>query len=181
MQCPKCGRKVAGKRETCMYCGAFLIDKPSTLQNIHVVNDHNVYISTDEQQEVKLENLPEKLRHKVEEAVRKGDHAGTVIEERSIVRPASGGQLGEHAAISLKKTLRLLSQMQDSFHKGKIEISIYERMATDIVKDYISSLDDSIKVNFVANGITDSELLVYLTDEMLNNIRAFVISSVADK
>ena len=180
MQCPKCGRKVAGKREACMYCGASLDGQPSTLKNIHVDDDHNVIIASDQQQKVKLEDLPANLRHKAEEAIRKDDQEGTSSDERSVVHATSGAAFSEQAALSLEKTLTLLSQMQDSLHKGQIDSSIYERMATDIVKDYIASMDDNIKVNFVVNGITNSELSVYLTDAMLNDLRAFVISSVAD-
>jgi len=41
--------------------------------------------------------------------------------------------------------------MKNSFNEGRIEYDDYERMASDIMKDYISTLDDHIKVDFFIN------------------------------
>ena len=54
-------------------------------------------------------------------------------------------------------------------------------MVADIIKDYISTLADNIKLDFVVNRITDSELSDYLNEKILNELRAFVISTVSDE
>ena len=50
-----------------------------------------------------------------------------------------------------------------------------------MIRDYISTLDDDIKLNFVANKATTSELSDFLNEKILNDLRMFAISSASDK
>ena len=60
MQCLKCGRKFSDQRKTCMYCGAQLGEHDSSQIHYIVGENSNVFISDDQNREVKLEDLPEK-------------------------------------------------------------------------------------------------------------------------
>ena len=59
---------------------------------------------------------------------------------------------------------------------GQLEPSVYDRMVADIVKDYISTLADDMKLIFVVNEIEGSEFSDYLNEKILKELRAFVLS-----
>ena len=181
MQCLKCGHKFSDQRKICMYCGAQLGDHDSSQIHYNVSEERNVVISDEQNKEVKLKDLPEHLRHKVEDALRKGDDEVIVKEERTTVQQPLASAYEERNALSYEKILTLLSKMRDSLNNGHIEYRVYERMVADFIKDYISTLADNIKLDFVVNKIKDSELSDYLNDEMLNDLRGFVLSSISDK
>ena len=181
MHCLKCGRKFSDKKKICIYCGASLDGQASPQANYLVTKDSNIFISEEQNNSVKLQNLPKHVRYKVEDDFRNGNDGAIVKEERTIVQPHLENTNEQRGAISLEKILTLLSKMKDSFNSGHLENSVYERMVLDIMKDFISTLDDDIKLNFVVNQIMDSELADYLNEEWLNNLRAFVISSLTDK
>ena len=181
MQCLKCGRKYSDKRKICIYCGASLEGQNSSQKNYIVGKDSNIFITDEQNNEVRLEDLPEKARRKAENSIRKGDGEVIVKEEHKILQSSLEGMSGESGALSLEKILTLLPKMRDSLNKGHMEHSSYEKMVINIIKDYISSLADNIKLDFVVNGIIDSELSDYLNEEMLNDLRAHVISSISDK
>jgi hypothetical protein len=155
--------------------------KDSLQANYLVTKDSNIFISEEQNNSVKLQNLPKPVRHKVEDAFRNGNDGVIVKEERTIVQPHLENTNEQRGALSLEKILTLLSKIRDSFISGHLENSVYERMVSDIIKDYISPMADDIKLNFVVTEIIDSELSDYLNEELLNNLRAFVISSLTDK
>ena len=129
---------------------------------------------------MKLKDLPEHLRHKIEDAIHKGDGQVISKEERTIVHSPPENAPEENNILSLEKVLTLLSGMKVSFSSGHMELGVFQRMVVDIIKDYISPLADSIQLEFVVNGILDSELYDYLNDKMLNDLRAYVISSISE-
>ena len=77
---------------------------------------------------------------------------------------------------SFEKVLTILDKMTDSYNDGQIEYSAYKQLVVKIVKDYISTLDDNVKINFIVNETKDSRLSKYLDDEMIKSLTAFVIS-----
>ena len=181
MKCLKCEREFSNKKEICIYCVAPLDGQASSQKN-HIVNEvSNIFISDEQNKEVKLKDLPEQFGRHVEDAVSKGNDEVVVKEERTIVQLPLASADEETNALSIEKVLIMLSKMADSLNDGYLEHSVYERIATDIIKDYISTFADNIKLDFVVNRITDSELSDYLNEKILNDLRAFVISTVSDK
>jgi hypothetical protein len=48
MQCPRCGHNVAGNRESCMYCGAFVADQiPLDAKDSSNTGEDNVFVEKD--------------------------------------------------------------------------------------------------------------------------------------
>ena len=181
MQCSKCGRESSDKRKICIYCGAPQAGQAST-QNNHIVSKKSdIFISDENNSEVKLKHLPENVRHKIEDAVRNGTGEVVVKDERKIVQSSSISESEKRNALSMEKVITILSKMRDSLNRNLVDNNIYEKMATDIIQNYISSLSDNIRLNFVVNEIMGCELSEYLNDKMLKDLRAFVISSITDK
>jgi hypothetical protein len=54
-------------------------------------------------------------------------------------------------------------------------------MVSGIIKDYISTLDEHIQIQFVFNQILDSELSEYLNEKLLKDLRKFLLSSISDR
>lgn len=181
MKCLKCGREFSSKKEVCIYCGASL-DGQASLQSNYIVNEvSNIFISDDQNTEVNLKDLPETVRYQVEDAIRKGNDKVIVKEESTIVQLPLASADEEPKALSFENVLIMLSKMGNSLNDGHLEHSVYEKIVTDILKDYISTLADNIKLDFVVNRITDSEVSDYLNEKILKDLRAFVISSISEK
>jgi hypothetical protein len=180
VRCLKCGHENFGKKRDCIYCGASLEGETSREISYIVDKKSSIFISDKQKNEVNFNELPEKVRRKIEDAVSKGKNEVIVKKETSVFQPHPTSAKQEHA-LSFEKVLALLSEMKNSFSEGRIEYDVYERMASDIVKDYISTLDDHIKVDFVINEIKNSEIYDYLDDKMIKDLKTFVISSVSDK
>jgi hypothetical protein len=180
VRCLKCGREYAGQKKNCIYCGASLEGDVS--QEINDITDKEgmIYISETQNKEVSLKDLPEHARHKLEDAIRKGKKDVVVKEERTVIQ-AHSTDAKEEPALSLEKVLTLLSEMKNSYNKGHFEYNIYERMVFDIMKDFIYTLDDDIKIEFVVNDINNSEISDYLNDKIIKDLRTCFIASTTDK
>ena len=173
--------RVLKQKRICIYCGAPL-DGQAPRQTNYIVNEvSNIFISDKQNKKVKLKELPEQVQRHVEEAISKGNDEVVVKEESTIVQLPLANADEEPNALSIEKVSIMLSKMENSLNGGHLEHSVYERMVADIIKDYISTLADNIKLDFVVNRITDSELSDYLNEKILKDLRAFIISSVSDK
>ncbi len=181
MECPKCGHALADKKKTCMYCGASLQSQASNPKLRWVGKKRHVVVTDKRGVKRNLEDLPEHLRHKVEAAMRKGKGKVIVQEERTLDDTFSTGARDKLSALPLEKALNLLSKMRESCNHGDIDYDVYERMAAGIIKDYVLSLDDDMRTGFALNGITESDLSGYLTDDMLRDLRALVLASDLDE
>ena len=65
MQCRKCGRELSDKRERCAYCGAPIDGQASPETNYPVRGKSSIYISDEQNKEIRLKDLPEQVRHTV--------------------------------------------------------------------------------------------------------------------
>ena len=65
--------------------------------------------------------------------------------------------------------------------QGNIKTTEYEQMVLDIIQNCLASIDDSDKINFVVNGILDSDFMSFLNDRMLKKLRGPIIESVSNK
>jgi len=156
-------------------------DQFSYQANILVKEESQIVVTDDQNREVELTDLPDHIRRKVEDGIRKGHGEVIVHEERTSVLSPGGGIKEEQGALSLDKVLMLLAKMRDSFDSGQLEYPVYEGMITAIIKDFISTLADDIKIDFVVNQISESGLSDYINDDMLKELRAFALSSVSDQ
>jgi hypothetical protein len=66
--------------------------------------------------------------------------------------------------------------MKEPLEDGIIEQSTYDHMTLDMMKDYISTLPEDMRLNFVVRDITQSDLCGYINEDILRDLRAFVLS-----
>jgi hypothetical protein len=133
------------------------------------------------QEYVKIDDLPEHIRKRLEEAVHQGKDAVISIEDLESVFPRLETAAEQCGDVTFEQTLTALSGLRDSFNSGRLEYSVYEKMVSNVIKDYISTLDNQIQIQFVFNKIMDSELSDYLNEKLLKDLRNFVLSSISDK
>ena len=105
----------------------------------------------------------------------------TIQDEGRIVEYSSEGTIDKQSVISIDNALSLLARIRDSYRQGGIKPAEYEKMVLKIMQNYLSQIDDSQKINFVVNGIRDSEFMSYLSDGILNKLRGSIIESVSNK
>lgn len=85
------------------------------------------------------------------------------------------------AEMSLERALTLLAGIRDSFNNSQIKSAEYDKLVLDILKDYISPMDDKTKINFAADGIRDSVLHEYINENIHNDLKSYVIEYMANK
>lgn len=192
MQCPKCGHSVLGYRERCMYCGTFVTDQIAPVakkssntvnDNVHVKNDGkgSITVSVDKKIYKKLEDIPESLRHKVEEAIKEGGMKH-FIEEKTFTKNLP--EFESNAIFGTKpldNTLDALAKINNLLDGGQIKQPIYRKMAIGIIKDFINSFDDDLKLSFVINQIKDSPFASYIDDEIYNELTQYFILKASEK
>jgi len=84
-------------------------------------------------------------------------------------------------ALSLKKITAVIAKMKSLLDAGRFEPALYERMSVDLLRDYLSTKDDSGKLIFVSYEIQDSELAPYLTQDMVEKLKLHVMDAIAEK
>ena len=181
MKCPRCKRSLAAKKKTCIYCGALLNDRFSNHKTRIAINDNNSIIFNNEHTKVDLKGLKETDWREVKDAIGK-DENGIVLKQQTQIRTdTSTQQIDKKLALPFEKILTVLDKIKKSHNDGHIEYAYYKQMVVDIVKDYLATLDENVKIHFIVNEIQDSELSDYLDDEILRDLTAFVISPKSDK
>ena len=181
MNCPKCNRKVSGNRETCLYCGESLGRQPVSKSNSTMLNIKGGYVQSETVEKIDLSDLPANIKAKVEEAFRRGQKAVTIKDERSIVKYTLDGTVDKENELSIEDALSFLAGIRDSYNQRGIKTAEYEQMVLDIIQNYLAPIDDREKINFVVNGILESDFMSYLSDEMLKKLRCTIIESVSNK
>jgi|GEM_PF-1550671 len=180
MECPKCKRKLPVKKSTCFYCGASLDGAYSNHKSRIDITDKNAVIVDEQHAKVELTDLKESDSQKFEDAIREGKDGIIEKSQTQIEEISSVGKEEPQIALSLEKILTILEKLKDAYNDGQIDYGNYKQTVVEIVKDYISTLDNDVKINFVVNEISASELSKHLDDEMLKDLRAFVITSVSE-
>ena len=79
MECPKCGHRIPDKDDKCLYCGAWAKGEVTYAEK-PVNNLSGIQVTKEEINYKKLEDLPESLRAKVEEMLKKGESQNVEIE-----------------------------------------------------------------------------------------------------
>ncbi len=106
MQCPKCGHRIPDKDDRCLYCGAWTGGEvTSSEQTGNSVS--GIQVTREEIDYKKLQDLPEALRAKVEEMLRKGETQNVDITTSHYHFPESTDR-----ASSKKKKMSFLSALR---------------------------------------------------------------------
>ena len=193
MQCPRCGHNVAGNRESCMYCGAFVADQiPLDAKDSSNTGEDNVFVekdgkgsiavnvSVDQKVYEKLEDTPESLRQKVEEVLRQGEEKGFVEEKTDSYTFPESESNPQFATKPVEKILDTLAQIRHQHNDRRINYSIYRSMVIGVMKDFIDSFHNDLKLNYVINQIKDSPFAPYIDDEIYNELTKYFISKVSE-
>lgn len=159
MQCPKCSRQISSKTKRCIYCGASINGQSLSKTDHNVGKDGPMIVSDIHYETDTYQDLPEQVRSRVDDALRKGDEGVIIEEESTIVQVLSGSNKEAPAMTSLEKILKLLSKMKNTLEGGNIGHREYNRMVFDIIKDHISTLPEDMRINFIVNEIGNSELI----------------------
>lgn len=181
MNCPKCNRKVPDNRKTCLYCGESLKQQLLSKSHSAISNINGLYVQSETVEKIDLSDLPANIKTEVEDAFRKGQKSVTIQDESRIVKHPLDGTTDRQIELSIDDALSLLTGIRDSYEQSNIKTPEYEQMVLDIIQNYLASVDDSEKINFVVNGILDSDFMSFLNDRMLKKLRGFVIESVSNK
>ena len=181
MNCPKCNRKVPDNRKTCMYCGEYLKRQLLSKNHSAMSNINGLHVHRERVEKIDLSDLPANIKAEVEDAFRKGKKSVTIHDESRIVKYPLDGTADKQIELSIDDALSLLTGIRDSYEQSNINTAEYEQMVLDILQNYLASIDDSDKINFVVNGILDSDLTSFLNDRMLKKLRGFIIESVSNK
>lgn len=192
MQCPRCGHNVAGNRERCMYCGAFVADQipldpkdssKTGKDNVFVEKDGKgsmtVKVNVDQKVYEKPEDIPESLRHKVEEAIREGGKKHFVEEKTFSATLPESESSATFGTKPIENILDTLAQIRHRHNDRQIDHGIYRTMVIGVMKDFIDSFHDDLKLNYVINQIKDSPFAPYIDDEIYNELTKYFISTVS--
>jgi len=192
MQCPRCGHNVAGNRERCMYCGAFVEDQiPLDAKDSSKTGKDNVFVEKDGKGSIavnvnvdqkvyeKLEDIPESLQQKVEEVLREGGTKGFVEEKTVSYTSPESESSPPFSPKPVEKILDTLAQIRHRLNDRQIDYGIYRSMVIGVMKDFIDSFHDDLKLNYVINQIKDSPFAPYIDDEIYNELTKCFISKVS--
>jgi len=191
MQCPRCAHNVAGNRESCMYCGAFVADQiPLDAKDSSKTGKGKVFVEKDGKGSIavnvnvdqkvyeKLEDIPESLQQKVEEVLREGGTKGFVEEKTVSYTSPESKSSPPFSTKPVEKILDTLAQIRHRLNDRQIDYGIYRAMVIGVMKDFIDSFHDDLKLNYVVNQIKDSPFAPYIDDEIYNELTKYFISKV---
>lgn len=181
MNCPKCNRKVPGNKKTCLYCGESLSRQLLSKNHSAMSNINGFHVQSKTVEKIDLSDLPADIKAKVEDAFRKGQKSVTIQDESRILKYPFDGTADKRIELSIDDTLSLLAGIRDSYEQSNIKTAEYEQMVLDIIQNYLASINDGEKINFVVNGILDSDFMSFLNDGMLKKLRGSIIESVSNK
>ena len=178
LKCTECGRQLSAKGHTCLYCGASHNERSSSNLTHKAGKEGTLIVSDTQVGADKLTDLPEHIQNKIKSAFRKGNN-GIINEQRTIVTHQLEREQDKQMPVSMEKIVALLSKMRESFEEGTIEYSHYQRFVSNTVKDYIATLPENMRLNFVIKDIESSALADFIDDDILKDLRASVLSSAS--
>jgi len=80
MECLKCGHRIPDKDDKCLYCGAWTKGEVTYSEKTVIKDLSGIQVTKEKIDYKKLEDLPESLRAKVEEMLKKGESQNVKIE-----------------------------------------------------------------------------------------------------
>lgn len=181
MKCPKCNRSIADDKKICIYCGESIDGKIKT-NPITDVNKTFTQIKKATNKS-KINAIPDTMEFSTKDI--SGKHPSDAILHngpKDIEIPLDDdGWIENQAEMTLERASNILIGIKDSFQSSHINSKDYDKLVLEVIKDYITPMDDKEKINFVANGIEESELSEYINDDIRKELKSFVIDYVANK
>ena len=83
--------------------------------------------------------------------------------------------------LSLEKTAAMLAKMKGLLDNGRFDVDVYERVALDSIKDYLTTLNEGAQLIFVSYEIDNSKLAPFLTEDMIEKIKMFITDTIAER
>ena len=155
MQCPKCNHPLSDDSVSCMYCG----------ESIHGGAPAPDIPAPDTSEELSIEDM---VMHTMEPV--KDEPEGVCEEDNSEAGP-----------LSLAKTAAMLAKMKGLLDNGRFDVEVYERVALDSIKDYLTTLNEGAQLIFVSYEIDNSTLAPFLTEDMIEKIKMFITDTIAER
>lgn len=78
MECPKCGHRIPDRDDKCLYCGARVKGEVTSSEKMGQISS-GIQVTREGIDYKKLEDLPESLRAKVEEMLKKGENQNVEV------------------------------------------------------------------------------------------------------
>lgn len=177
MQCPKCNHPITDTTTHCMYCGAPTGD--STLQPASLAaSDADDGVHVRQSRPFKFEEDPARNNPQVENGVCSDGYEGVIVQTED---ESSAEANPPTDALSMEKTVLMLAKMKNLLDSDRFDVTVYEHMTLDAVKDYLSTMTDSAQLIFVSYEIQDSDLGPFLTREMIDTLRMHVMDAIAQR
>jgi hypothetical protein len=83
--------------------------------------------------------------------------------------------------LSLEKIAAMLAKMKGLLDNGRFDVDVYERVALDCIKDYLTTLNEGAQLIFVSYEIDNSKLAPFLTEDMIEKIKMFVTDTISER
>jgi hypothetical protein len=165
-----------------MYCGASLDGAAPNFDTCITADGSTIGIVGGEQIRIEPTDLSGVDRQAISDAMRKGENHTVIDSKTQILQDHPARQETERPSKSFEEVLTLLGKMKIAYDQGQMNYGIYKRFVTDSIMDYVSSLDENIKINFIVNDIKNSDLKDYIDDDLHKELITSVLSSQsADK
>jgi hypothetical protein len=178
MQCPKCNHPINDTSTQCMYCGAPTAGS-TLLPGSSGASDASGGVHVRQSGPFKMEDDPARKNLQKENGVCSNGYE-IVIEQTEEL--SSTQATNPHIdALSPEKTAAMLAKMKNLLDSGRFDANVYEHMALDAVKDYLSTMNDSARLIFVSYEIQDSDLGPFLTQAMMETLRMYVMDAIAQR
>jgi len=165
MQCPKCNHPLSDDSVSCMYCGEPIrggAPAPDIAAPDIAAPD---IAAPDTSEELSIEDM---VMHTMEPVT--DDRAGVCEQDNSEADP-----------LSLEKTAAMLAKMKGLLDNGRFDVDVYERVALDSIKDYLTTLNEGAQLIFVSYEIDNSKLAPFLTEDMIEKIKMFITDTIAER
>jgi hypothetical protein len=83
--------------------------------------------------------------------------------------------------LSLEKIAAMLAKMKGLLDNGRFDVDVYERVALDCIKDYLTTLNEGAQLIFVSYEIDNSKVAPFLTEDMIEKIKMFVTDTISER
>lgn len=178
MQCPKCNHPINDTSNHCMYCGEPTGDS-TLLPGSASASDTGGCVHARQSGPFKLEDDPVSKNLQVENGVCSDGYEIVIGQTEEV---SSTEATNPHIdALSMEKIVAMLAKMKNLLDSGRFDANVYEHMALDAVKDYLSPMTDSAKLIYVSYEIQDSDLGPFLTQAMIDTLRMSVMDTIAQR